>query len=218
MNLKKLLLAIVTFSTMALNAQDFGIEAFRGGEYYAGYVMDLNGKKTEGYIRFSDRVSIQSKVVFYLDKNNKKTKIKYNSKDLKEYKLADRLYRCVPYSGEMGKSTRGLYLIEDKCIEKYMFYELKQSEKSIDKRDTESMEEYKARIYPSWVVYKKKGTNLVKGEEYYLIGFVKKMLALIGDNAALSAKISNKEKGYKALSGDGTIEKIINEYNDACKM
>ena len=217
MKLRKLVLALVTlFSVTAMAQEDLGIERYKHNEYYEGYVVDLSGKKTEGYIRFYNRESIQKNVTFYLDKNNKKTKIKYKVKDLKEYKFGDRIYQPVPYAGSINKSIRGLYLMEDGCIQKYMFYDYDKDQSSIKKKDSESIEEYYARLYPPTMLITKRGSEEVRAEEWFLLGFAKKMVDLVGDNAELSDKITNKEKGYKAISG--SIGKIVSEYNASCSM
>ena len=62
-------------------------------------------------------------------------------------------------------------------------------------------------------VWLKNGDEYPKTNDYFALGFAKKMAEYISDNDVLSSKVKNKEKGYKMLQ----ILKIIDEYNAACE-
>ncbi|NLJ82354.1 MAG: hypothetical protein GX330_04430 [Bacteroidales bacterium] len=199
----KFLLAIVCLlATTTVFSQDWS--GYRVGELYPGYIIKTDGTKIEGYIEGQSRgetpanlalKSNQTQVIFYSDPKNKKSKVIYKPTDLTEYKIAEKVYRSINYSGGLtAKPFRFILLAQDGRIAKYMYYE---NEGSI--------------TYPDW----KEKEVFQKGNEKpieissFAIGFSKKMSALVADNKELADKVANKEKGYGMLS----IYEIIQEYN-----
>lgn len=197
----------------SLQAQDWSSDVYRSGELYPGYVIDASGTKTEGYIKYQNRYTMQNEVLFYADKDNKKSKVKYKTKDLSEYKVADKLYRCIHYSGGlMAKPVRANLVVKDGCITEYVWYNRADNYAIMQKGANETEEEFMARKYPSVMVFKKKGDDDVRSLDQFALKFASKMSDYVSDNAELSKKIADKETGYRMLS----IQPIIAEYNAAC--
>jgi hypothetical protein len=212
MLLKKILLPLILLTAFISFSQDWDPTVYKYGEQYPGYVIDSKGKKIEGFIKYTNRYDLQNTVVFYTEKGNRKTKEKYKSKDLKEYKMADKVYKCIKYSGGlMKKPIRGNLVIGEGCITRYTWYNNESS--VVRKNPGESYEEYMIRKYPSTNVYKNQNSGEIKTMQNFGLGYAKKMSAFIKDNKGLAAKVKGKKKGYKMLA----IEAIFDEYNEACK-
>ena len=46
-------------------AQDWSTDTYKYGEQYPGYVINLNGKKIEGFVKLRNRFVMQDEVIFY---------------------------------------------------------------------------------------------------------------------------------------------------------
>ena len=199
--MKNFLIPIFLFMGMSVYAQDWA--GYSVGELYPGYIIKKDGTKIEGYLEGQELAtssdspfgnSNQSRVVFFTDHKNKKTKVIYKPEELIEYQIADKIYHTVNYSGGLSsKALRFLLLVKDGAIAQYLWY---------DKVQTYPRTEYENKI-----VYQKKGGKTFDGT--VLIGFAKKMSEIVSDYPELSKKIADKEKGY----GVTDIDKIIEEYN-----
>jgi len=200
--MKKIFIAaIFLFIGMNIYAQDWA--GYRVGEIYPGYIIKTDGTMVEGYIEAqvlataSDSPfgnSNQSRVVFFSDYKNKKTKVIYKPEDLIEYQIADKIYRTINYSdGLSSKALRFLLLVKDGAIAQYSWY---------DRVGTHPQMKYDNKD-----VFQKKGGKTFDGS--ILLGFSKKMSEIISDYPELTAKITNKEKGYGSLN----LYEIIEEYN-----
>ncbi|HOP43530.1 MAG: hypothetical protein R2810_09555 [Flavobacteriales bacterium] len=213
MNLRALLFSVAGLALITAHAQDWNPEVYRLGEKYPGYIIDADGKKTEGYIELKDRYSMQNDVEFYTDKDDKKTKQKLKSKDLKEYQVADKLYRCINYSGGLsGSAIRGNLVVEDGCITQYVWYNRAENYMIMQQGANESHEEFMARMYPSVMVFHKEGDDKPRSVDYFGLKFPQKMSEYVADNADLARKVADKEKGYGMLR----ILEIVQEYNASC--
>lgn len=209
------LFALFTLVNFSLFAQDWSTDVYKFGEQYPGYVIDKDGKKTEGFIKYRNRYVMQNDVIFFTEKGNKKTKVKYKTADLKEYKVADKLYHCINYSGGLSKKAiRANLLVKEGCIMEYVWYNRDENWTTMRKKSGESDKEFMDRMYPPKTVYYNKQNNKQpRTTDYFAMGFAKKMSEYISDNAELSKKVAGKEKGYRMLK----ILNIIAEYNESCK-
>lgn len=194
-------------------AQDWSTTTYKYGELYEGYIIDASGKRTDGFIKYDDRYSMQNEITFYIDKADKKNKVKYNAQDLKEYKVADKLYHCIHYSGGLlAKPIRGNLVVKEGCIMEYTWYNRAENYSMLTRAQGESEEDYYNRVYPPVGVYKKKDDQDCKTIDYFAIKFASKMSEFIADDTELAKKVADSEKGYGAMS----ILKIIEEYNTRC--
>ena len=200
---KFLLLALCLLFALNMNANPQDWSGYRTGELYAGYIIKNDGTRVEGYIEAQPRGanpgnlqlnSNQSRVIFYTDREDKKSKIIYKPADLTEYKIADKTYRSMHYSGGLSsKPLRFLLLVKDGRIAQYMWYE----------NDNGEWEE---------TVIFQKGQEAPVSIKSFALGFSKKMSELVSDNKELAEKVKNKEKGYGLLSLYDIIEKYNNSY------
>jgi hypothetical protein len=213
MTLRTLLSASLALLLTATHAQDWSSDVYRMGELYPGYIVDATGKKTEGFIKYQNRYTMQNEVLFYTDKDDKKSKQDLKTKDLKEYKVADKLYHCINYSGGLvGSAVRANLLVQEGCITQYVWYNRVENWAILQKGPAESEEEFMNRMYPSVMVFMKAGDEQPRSLDYFGLGFPKKMSEYVSDNAALAKKVADKEKGYGMLK----VLDIISEYNAGC--
>lgn len=208
-----LLLFFAFLLTNQLFAQNWNTDLFKYGELYEGYVITAAGERIEGFIRYDDRYSMQNDIVFFKDKADKKNKVKYQSQDLLEYKVADKLYHCIHYSGGLlAKPVRGNLVVREGCITEYVWYNRADNYAVMTRGASESEEAFYTRMYPPVTVYKRKDQEDVRSLDYFALKFASKMAEFISDNAEIAAKVTAKEKGYGILN----ILDIIDEYNAKC--
>ncbi len=213
MTFRILLSTLLLVSAITSNAQDWSTDVYHSGELYPGYIIDATGKKTEGFIKYQNRYTMQNEVLFYTDKDDKKSKQDLKTKDLKEYKVADKLYHCINYSGGLsGSAIRANLVVKEGCIMEYVWYNRAENWALMQKGASETEEEFMARMYPSVMVYMKPGDEKPRSLDYFGMKFADKMSEYVADNKDLAKKVADKEKGYGMLN----IQAIIAEYNAAC--
>jgi hypothetical protein len=213
MKSKFLVLFFAFFFIGNMSAQDWSSKVYKYGTLYPGYVILADGKKVEGFIRYDDRYSMQNDITFFADKEDKKSKLKYSTGDLKEYMVADKLYHCIHYSGGlMAKPIKGNLVVKKGCITEYVWYDKIEGAAMIQRGPNESEEDFYNRIYPPKTVYKNQNAEEVRSVDYFALKFADKMAEFVGDNKELANKVRNKEKGYGMLQ----ILNIIAEYNENC--
>jgi hypothetical protein len=201
-------------TTFFMMAQDWSTDVYKYGELYPGYIIEANGTKTEGFIKYQNRYSLQNNIIFFTDKDNRKTKKKYKSQDLLEYKVADKLYHCIHYSlGLLKKPIRGNLVVKEGCITEYVWYDRDENYTTMRKQAGETQEEFMNRMYPPTTLFLKDGDSEVKTIAGMALKFSKKASEWLSDNSDISGKIVAKEKGYKAIN----ILQIIDEYNESCE-
>lgn len=214
MKLNSLLFSTFMLTAFIMVAQDWSTDVYKYGTLYPGYVIDKDGNKMEGFIRYNNRYSLQNTVIFFGDKNDKKSKIKYKSQELTEYKVADKLYHAIHYSdGLLNKQLRGNLVVNEGCIMEYVWYDRDDNYASMSKTEEETDKEFMNRKFPPTTLFLKDGENDVKTIAKFALKFTYKMSAWIGDNLDLAGKVAAQEKGYEALN----MLQIIEEYNDDCE-
>ena len=214
MKFKFIIISVLCSLSLMTQAQDWSSDVYKYGEEYPGYIIDEKGNKTEGFITYQNRYSMQNEVIFFKDKNDKKSKEKFKTADLKEYKVADKVYHCIHYSGGLlPKPVRANLLVSEGCINQYVWYDRAENYMLMQQGSNESEEEFMNRMYPSKMVFQRKGSDEPKSVDYFAIKFPVKMSEWVADNATIADKVKNKEKGYGVLR----ILEIIDEYNAQCK-
>ncbi|MFT5859633.1 MAG: hypothetical protein ACI865_001737 [Flavobacteriaceae bacterium] len=209
-----LVASLFIFTVLPSQAQDWSSDTYIYGKQYVGYVIDTDGERIDGFIKYRNRAIMQEEVIFYREKDNTSTKKKYLVADLKEYKVADKLYHCIPYSGNSGgQSVRGNLVMDDAgCIKSYKWYTMASGYKSMKKRPDESSEDYGKRKFPAQKVYFKSTDGIGVTKAFFDDGFNKKMAEYVADNKELSKKVKSKASGYDARG----FMKIIKEFNEGC--
>lgn len=196
------------------SAQDWSTTNYKYGEQYPGYVVDLDGQKLIGFIKYRNRNVMQKEVIFYSEKDNPSTKKKYKAKDLREYKVADKLYHCIPYAGSTSDFTfHGNLVVEGEgCIKQYVWYDCAPGYTTMKKLPGESDKAFGERKFPSKKVFFKDGDGAGVTKEYFKDGFPKKMATYVSSNKALAKKVKSKQPGY----AERDMKKVIEEYNGEC--
>lgn len=213
-----LFLAGTSFSNAqnaATASADWSPEIYQVGKMYPGYIIQLEGDTIKGFIKADTRCSSgglgssnQNTVAFYLNESDKKPVAKYKPETIKGYKIADKLYESINYSGGLMKKPNFNLVVLDGAIRMYEWYATTENFATVMKQSGETWKEYDARRYDTKLIVSK---NPKEPLEYGMLGmsFAKKMPVLIADNPELAKKVADKEKGYNFLN----MFAVIDEYN-----
>ncbi|MDX2361262.1 MAG: hypothetical protein QNK23_10675 [Crocinitomicaceae bacterium] len=214
MKFKTLLLAAFALLTIGVNAQDWSTDTYKYGEQYEGYIIDAEGNKIEGYIKYRNRVIMQEEVIFYKVKDNPSTKKKYLASNLTEYKVGDKLYHCINYSGGQGRQTQGNLVVNGEgCIKQYVWYTMSSGYNTLKKHDGESDEDFGNRKFPSNRVYYKFGDEIAVDNAYFEADFAKNLSKYLAENKVLAKKVKTKQGGYTKILN---LRSIFDEFNKDC--
>ncbi|MFT5779384.1 MAG: hypothetical protein ACI837_002342 [Crocinitomicaceae bacterium] len=213
MKFKGLLASLFVLISIMANAQDWTTDTYKYGELYEGYIINDKGVKMLGYIKYRNRNINQEEVYFYHE-NNPSTKKKYLVNDLQEFKVGDKTYRCIMYSGnESIQKKKANLLISDGCISSFLWYDRASGYNTMKKLPGESDEAFGNRKFPSTVVYFKTGDDMAVSESFFDDDFVKRMSTYVKDNKELAKKIKAETSGYKIAN----VAAILTEYNEGCQ-
>jgi hypothetical protein len=214
MKLKGLIASLFILTSIISTAQDWTTDTYQYDELYDGYIIDNNGVKILGYIKYRNRNINQEEVYFYHEKDNPSAKKKYLVDDLREFKVADKTYRCINYSGSSSyQKKKANLLTADGCISSFLWYERASGYNTMKKLEGESDEAFGNRKFPSTVVYYKDGDDMGVTDAYFQDDFEKKMSSYVSDNRDLSKKVKSGTEGYKIAN----LLDIIKEFNDSCE-
>lgn len=209
------LIAFLTIFTFAVQAYDWDPSVYRVGKRYPGYIVTLEGDTIQGFVKARMRCaytavgkSNQNFCEFYRNEKDKKPLGKYKPNDINGYKVADKVYRSISYSGGLSKSKNFNLFVNDGHITTYHWYAAQEGAASMRKTPDESWEEYDARRFTTSIVYQK-GDERPRESNYYLMSFAKRVAELVNEHEDLAESVKNKEKGYRMLKFDAIIE----EYN-----
>lgn len=192
---QKMLVWILMSLPFIAACQDWSGEIYKIGMIYPGYYISLEGDTTFGYLLHGNQISNQKNCTFYTNETDNKPTAKFKQDDIREYKVGDKLYRSIPFSGGLlAKPLRFNLVVNDGGIAEYIFY---------DEDGTGSTQTV---FHKAHDPENSKPVTL----DYFGLGFVKKMSAYVSDYKELANKISSKEKGYGMLK----ILDIILEYNE----
>lgn len=194
---------------------DWSPDIYRVGQKYPGYIIKLDGDTIQGFLKADSRCSIggmgssnQNTAEFYLHESDKKPVGKYKPDEIKGYKIADKIYESINYSGGLFKKPNFNLVVEDGAIRLYEWYATVENYSTLTKQSGESWKEFDQRRFETKLIVAKNPTEPI---EFSMLGlsFAKKMPELISDNPEMTKKVENKEKGYTFIN----IYEVINEYN-----
>ncbi len=188
--MKYILLLALLFTATTSYAQD---QEYRIGDYYEGYIVNNDGERVRGYIQHLDESERYEKVIFKEDRKAKKSKFK--PKNIKGYKVAGVEYRSCNFKAVIMRDTKFLAVGKDGCMEMMSWRKYN----------------YEDRAWEGEIVLRVNGEAV--SAQTFVMGFAKRMSALVKDNKELYNKVKNKQKGYRLLS----LEKIVDEYNEQCE-
>jgi hypothetical protein len=181
-------------STFFVNAQDWSGKIYQIGKIYPGFYVTNSNDTVQGYFLHGNQPGNQKKCYFYTNEMDKKATSEFKPEDIKSYKVADKLYRSINFSGGlMAKPLRFNLVTKDGGISEYVFYS----------------EDGAAAPEPVFHKAHDLANNKPLQMSYFGLGFAKKLSEYVSDYPALAAKVSGKEKGYGMLN----LLVIIDEYN-----
>lgn len=191
------LICLFLFAMAAVNAQpepDWSGKVYVIGKIYPGYYVTNSNDTVYGYFEHGNQVGNQKKCYFYTNEMDKKHTKDFKPEDIKSYKVADKLYRSINFSGGlMNKPLRFNLVNKDGAITEYIFYS----------------EDGNAKAEPVYHKPHDPENNKPQQIGYFAIPFAKKVSAYVADYPELAAKVSGKEKGYGMLN----LLAIFDEYN-----
>ncbi len=202
-------------NSVTSSSADWSPEIYQFGKKYPGYIITLEGDTVKGFLKAETRCSIggigasnQNTAEFYINESDKKPAAKYKPTDIKGYKIADKIYESIAYSGGLLKKPNFNLVIEDGAIRLYEWYATVENYSTLSKQSGESWQDFDGRRFETKVIVCKNGSEPI---EMSMLGlsFAKKMPPLISDNAEMAQKVTNKEKGYTFLN----MYEVIKEYN-----
>jgi hypothetical protein len=175
----------VVLLSQPLCAQNYSV-----GQFYEGHIINADGSTTQGFIIYGAMLDMKMNVVFYTDKTNKKTKKKYSPKDIKGFKVGAEEYRSIKWGAIIKQQVFALVVAKGH-VTTY----------NIAEQGQDGKVEYQMGL--------QKGDAETIGMLRFL-RFAEEMSEYLSDYEELSAKIKNKEKGYRLLE----MEAILREYNE----
>lgn len=194
---------------------DWSPELYQVGKMYPGYIIKLEGDTVQGFIKADNRCSTagvgssnQNTAAFYLKESDKKPFAKYKPDEIKGYKIADKVYQSINFSGGLMKKANFNLVVTDGAIRMYEWYSTVDNYMTIQRQSGETWKAYDARRFETKLVVAKDPKEPM---EYSTLGmsFAKKMPALISDNPEMAKKVADKAKGYGFLN----MFAVIDEYN-----
>lgn len=187
--------SLLFFSFIRVNAQpDWSGKVYIIGKIYPGYYVTNSNDTIQGYFEHGSQVSGQKKCRYYVNEMDKKPTKEFGPDDIKSYKVADKLYRSINYSGGLlNKPLRFNLVTKDGAITEYTFYS----------------EDGAANAEGVYHKANDPNNNKPVPISYFALGFAKKVSEYVADYPQLAAKVSGKEKGYGMLS----LLAIFDEYN-----
>lgn len=198
-----------------LSRADWNPQNYQVGNLYPGYVITLQGDTVRGFLKAGSRCAIdgvgasnQNTAVFYTNQADKKPAAKYKPEDIKGYRIADKVYESINYSGGLFKKANFNLVVEDGVIRTYEWYATVENYALVRRWSNESWEEFDARRFDIKLIIAKDPKEPI---DFSMLGlsFAKKMPELISDNEEMAQKVANKEKGYTFLN----LFEVIREYN-----
>lgn len=210
----KFLLSFIAITTLFIsNAQDWSTDKYQYDQLYPGYIIKADGEKIAGFIKYRNRMAMQDDIVFFMDKDNPRTKVTYKPEELKEYEVAEKHYDCIKYSGSaLNNDTKAVLLIKKGCITEYAWYQRSDQYNKLVKNEGESDEAFAQRKYPITYVYSQEG-QIPVDLDYFKDDYNKKMAQYLSGNKELSTRVKKEKEEFSAFKAKA----IIAEYNKDCK-
>ncbi len=186
--MKKIIVStLFTLLIFASLSQDNNIEQgnwdpaiYRVGEIYPGYIVNMKGDTVEGFLKADTRCSIagvgssnQNQVTFYQNQSDKKPLAKYKPDEIKAYKIADKVYQSITYSGGLLKKPNFNLVVEDGAIRIYEWYSTVENYMSITRKKDESWQDYDKRCFETKIIIAKDPKEPMEHSSLGL-GFAKK--------------------------------------------
>ena len=215
MKRKKLLVIILMSCIELISFSQEQADSIKLWTRYPGYIITHNDDTIHGNLLLKNKISNQGKVFFFDNADAEEPSEKYRPRDIKGYKVANRVYETKKHSPEYTTMRYSFLLkVVDGPVSLYKsFYDDKQRIK-INEDDI-----WKSKIDFSFsedelqeeILGCREGEKLEDFTKLkYLLKFKKSMSKYLSDCPKIAEKIRNKEEGYQW----GDLEKIVKEYNE----
>jgi hypothetical protein len=189
-----LVCCIVCMSLLAAAQPDWSGKVYTVGKIYPGFYVTNTNDTINGYFYHGDQTGNQKKCFFYKKETDPKHSSEFRPEEIRSYKVADKLYRSIPYSGGLlAKPLRFNLVNKDGAITEYVFYH----------------EDGSGGSDPVFHKPHDAANSKPMSIQDFGLGFAKKVSQYVGDYPELSQKVANKDKGYGMLK----ILEIFAEYN-----
>lgn len=189
-------LLVMTVLCLSATAQDWSGDVYRIGKIYPGYYVTMKGDTVQGYFYHGNQAGNQKECRYYVQETDKKPKAVFKPGDIKAWKVGDKEYHAIHYSGGLTKKPlRFNLVIVPGAITQYNFYA-----------------ESGPPGEPDVVFFKHNDPQNPDpfAIDKFALRFSKNMSELVHDHKELAGKVAAKDKGYGLIY----LERIIAEYNE----
>jgi len=208
-----LLLFLLKPGIFTIHAQESDLQR---GSLHPGYIITLKGDTIHGYLLNINLWLNQFQTYLYTDTLDKKGRVKYTTKEIREYQVGNRHYVSMKYPFSYSSKKQSFILQKQKgAIDLYVWYydedRYKLSSPNITLTDLGQALLFNEKdLWKNQYIEKKDGKFTPIGFKF-LLKFAKNMSAYVADEPELAEKILNKQEGYLGIDRD--IENIVIEYN-----
>jgi len=189
--------------------------ALERGTIYPGYIITSDNDTIEGWVLNINLWLNQQMTFYYDDPDNHDGRIKYKAKELKGYRVGNRIYDHMKYEGKYSSHKHNFFLREiDGPMSCYVWYydpdrsKLSPVDMSLDDLSDALLFD-EDELSTQLLIRNTDGEIVNLDQLKYLVNFDKNMSKLVSDYPELSEKVRNKEEGYKWINA----KEIIAEYN-----
>lgn len=185
------------------------------GTTYPGYIITQEDDTIHGWLLNINLWLNQHMTFFYDDPDKREDRIKYKSKEIKGYKVGNRIYESIKFAGLYSTHAYNFFMREiTGPIDYYVWYydpdRSKLSATDISLNDISNAIIFEENELSTQELCRKFDEDMINlGQLKYLVNFDKNMSKLVSDYPELAEKIRNKEEGYKWINA----KEIILEYN-----
>ncbi len=122
--MKKLFVLILLALPFAMQAQDWSGDVYKIGRIYPGFYITNSGDTIEGYFKHGDQVDNQKRCSYYQNETDKKPTQVFKPEDIKGYKVGDKMYHSIHFSGGLtAKPLRFNLVTKEGAITISVFYD-----------------------------------------------------------------------------------------------
>lgn len=206
---------IISLLPIDLKSQEDTL-ALERGTIYPGYIITLKGDTLEGWLLNINLWLNQHMTFFYDDPDNHDGRVKYKAREIKGYKVGNRVYESIRFLGEYSLHKDNFFMRKITGPISYYEWYYDSDRSNLSPVDVSLKELSDAFVFEEDelstqdLCRKSEGEMINLGNLKYLLNFDKNMSKLVSDYPELSQKIQNKEEGFKWIDR----LHIIRNYNE----
>src|ERR1035437_9086873 len=119
-------IAALLLVAMTAGAQDWSGTIYRVGLIYPGYYVGEKDDTVQGYFKMGNQTDNQNTCNYYKNEMDKKPTQKFAPEDITSYKVGDKIYRSIHFSGGLlAKPLKFNLVIKDGAITQFKWYDVK---------------------------------------------------------------------------------------------